>query len=94
MKILDAVTATGAGDIFPPGKAKTPGQRGVVQALITGATDGSNSVILEGSLDRINWIPVSSPFTDSLGEEITLMSFLRGNVTDFADGEITLMIED
>jgi hypothetical protein len=93
--LLNAVTATGTGTALKlfVGDTAQPrnyrrGARGLVKAVLTGTA----TVSLEGSLTGTSYVTIVS-LTASGIYEITLPPYLRGNVTAFTSGTVTLMVE-
>ena len=57
----------------------------IVQAVITDTA----TVALEGSLDGTNWFPITS-FSSSDLVEMSVPVWVRGNVTSYSAGTVTL----
>lgn len=89
-KLLDAVTATGAGAAFSVPEKPTGGQFGAFtwQIIITGAPT-SITVNLEGSLDGTNWFQLDT-YTGSANAMQHVVNkpvaYLRGNLVTLTGG--------
>lgn len=87
--LLNAVAATGAGTAREySDDVRVRSAYGMVQAVIT----GSATVALEGSLNGTNWFPVTS-FSASGAQVAELPPRVRGNVTAFTSGTVTLLLD-
>lgn len=85
VKLLDAVTATGAGNWIPTQGQSLEVLDGLVAALITGTA----TVKLQGSMDESAAFDIHE-FTADGAQTVTLPPFIRGNVTAYTDGAVTL----
>jgi hypothetical protein len=86
--LLDAVSASGAGDAFEFGTRGPRAMEGIVQVII----GGTATVQIEGSLDGSNWFDIAE-FTSSGASAITAPRYIRGNVTSHSSGDVTAYFE-
>lgn len=86
--LLNAVQSTGTGNSEQIGGIGPAAATGVVQVVITGTA----TVALEGSLDGTNWFEITS-VSSSGGQAVTAPVYVRGNVTSYSSGDVTLMFQ-
>lgn len=87
--LLSAVGATGAGTgtaFSDDVRARTAS--GIVQAIISATA----TVALEGSVNNSAWFTIIS-FTASGAQVVDLPPYVRGNVTAFTSGTVTLLLD-
>lgn len=84
--LLDAVSSTVTSAVIM--LDVRPRQDAVVQATITGTA----TVQLEGSLNNTDWIKVGE-FSTSEGKVFTRLRYLRGRVSAYTSGTVSLYIQ-
>jgi hypothetical protein len=89
LTLTSASTATGVGEDYTVLQHGGQGSfaRGIVQALLTGTA----TVALQGSLDGTNWVSLVD-YSGNGADEVGLMPYVRGNVTSFTSGAVTLKL--
>lgn len=87
--LINAAAATGAGTGYQfADEIRVRSPNAIVQAIIT----GTGTVALEGSLNGSTWFPVTT-FSASGAQVIDLPPRVRGNVTAFTSGTVTLLLD-
>jgi len=87
-KLIDAAVATGAGSTHQLPDKSYNGRKAHVQAILAGTA----TVVLQGSLDGTNWYNMDSFAADEIAEHV-LPPYVRGNVTAWTSGAVTLQIQ-
>lgn len=86
--LLNAVTGTGAGTAVTP--IHNGGGHENLNAIIYGTFVGT--VAIQGSLDGTNWVNLTSQTAPWAGK-VNDFPYIRGNVSAYTSGSITVKIE-
>jgi streptogramin lyase len=87
--LLSGVSATGAGAAVA---LSDESRRRAPQAIVQAVISGTATVALEGSLDGTNWFSIYS-WTEAGGQLVDVPSQVRGNVTAFTSGTVSLLLD-
>jgi len=88
--LLDGVGAVGAGtavDLATKSTRFTP--EGIVKTIISNTATAA----IEGSLDKSTWLALDSNTASAWTDLPFVPRFIRGNVTAFTSGTVTMTIE-
>jgi len=86
--LLALVTASGPGAWVKSRSVKESTEEGICQAIITATA----TVALEGSFDQVSAFEIAT-FSVSGGLAVTLPEWIRGNVTSYGSGDVSLTVD-
>lgn len=87
--LLSGVSATGAGSSFA---LSDESRRRAPQAIVQAVISATATVALEGSVNGTNWFSIYS-WTSSGGQLVDVPSYVRGNVTAYTSGTVSLLLD-